>query len=826
MKWCNRILTKLYLQLLAAIYFFSFLSFYVQWPGLYGDDGVLPLGDYMTNLHSHFKSQQQDLLGMFIKIPSAFVVCDLLGVSTAAMGDFLMLSGMLCSCLIIQWKCPRFLVPILFALTWLCYLSVITVGQTFATFQWDGLLLEIGFLGIFVALGDVIVPYNALNIPLLGCRFLAWKLMFSAGVVKLSANCPTWNALTALEYHFATQPLPTALAWVAHQLPPVLLRLGVGITLVIEIPLTFMLLAPSAFCRRVGVFAQLSLQLMILVTGNYNFFNILTMVLMIPCYMEDVTTELLKEEAEDEDEGKGNKGKICWKLGACVDIFDNILWVVALIVGMAWWMLEWVPLGSDPEKVGLWDRYAVSLRVKWPQLQPLMLGSCALAVAYVLTHCICQSLVGVYICWCKKKTHRGIGLWVSTALSLALCAFTVVWVSVAAVPLNEFDSRVLVGNPLQQVSVSVYHSVQPFRVVSGYGLFRVMTGVGGYASQYSNDPRGGRPDPQWGSLGLHPTIVARPELVFEGRCAQTGRWLEIPFLYKPTSPHQRPLYVLPHQPRLDWQLWFAALGAYNSNPWLVHLVYKLLTADSGNGNGNGVCDSNHRNCPSDITVCDSNHRNCPSDITGIHSSSDAVLNLLDKRAFRRLFNGSAPVEVRITKYEYDFTRINTSWSQRIPGVHIVDGGDRNAPYWYRKNPTEYFPGITKDNPSVLNFLRGNGISVLDPEIGGSGDAARRNPCQTAGAEDIYLYNAARTLVCSSVLVRRVMESTLSLSLQAQESIGHALPGLRGLFHMPYEFESHSNTYLRWDWVCCGLWPVLLLQSVVWLLDKVDGVLAM
>ena len=80
--------------------------------------------------------------------------------------------------------------------------------------------------------------------------------MFLSGVVKLQSQCPTWEGLTALQYHFATQCLPTPIAWFAHQLPPVLLKAGVAATLLIEIPYTFLLIAPFRTVRRIGVILQ------------------------------------------------------------------------------------------------------------------------------------------------------------------------------------------------------------------------------------------------------------------------------------------------------------------------------------------------------------------------------------------------------------------------------------------------------------------------------------------------------------------------------------------------------------------------------------------
>jgi hypothetical protein len=76
----------------------------------------------------------------------------------------------------------------------------------------------------------------------------------------------------------------------------------------------------------------------------------------------------------------------------------------------------------------------------------------------------------------------------------------------------------------------------PLRIVNPYGLFAVMT-------------------------------TERPEIVIEG--SNDGQtWLEYGFAYKPGDVHRAPVFVAPHQPRLDWQLWFAALGYASDKPWL------------------------------------------------------------------------------------------------------------------------------------------------------------------------------------------------------------------------------------------------------------------
>jgi hypothetical protein len=71
-------------------------------------------------------------------------------------------------------------------------------------------------------------------------------------------------------------------------------------------------------------------------------------------------------------------------------------------------------------------------------------------------------------------------------------------------------------------------------------------------------------------------VGGRPEVVLEGAAGPAGPWTEYQFRYKPGNTSEAPAFVLPHQPRLDWQMWFAALGSYEANPWLVSLAYRLL----------------------------------------------------------------------------------------------------------------------------------------------------------------------------------------------------------------------------------------------------------
>lgn len=117
---------------------------------------------------------------------------------------------------IVNVRC-RTILPI--ALLWVLYLSIAQCGQTFMQFQWDSFLLEVGFLSIWLAPWWTREDFKPPQAVVWNLRFLFFKFMLMSGAVKIQARCPTWLELTALEFHYATQPLPLPLAWYAHQTP-------------------------------------------------------------------------------------------------------------------------------------------------------------------------------------------------------------------------------------------------------------------------------------------------------------------------------------------------------------------------------------------------------------------------------------------------------------------------------------------------------------------------------------------------------------------------------------------------------------------------------
>src|SRR5205823_1699747 len=154
---------------------------------------------------------------------------------------------------------------------WALYRSLTTAGQDFLSFQWDILLLETGFLAIFLGLSPVVIWLF---------RWLLFRLMLLSGAVKLLSHDAAWRTLSALNFHYQTQPLPTPVAWYMQQLPGRFQQASVAVMFGIELGAPFLIFAP----RRIRFFAGsciVFLQIMILLTGNYTFFNLLTIALCI-----------------------------------------------------------------------------------------------------------------------------------------------------------------------------------------------------------------------------------------------------------------------------------------------------------------------------------------------------------------------------------------------------------------------------------------------------------------------------------------------------------------------------------------------------------------
>ena len=282
---------QLFLRALGLIYAIAFLSWDAQVEGLVGKNGILPAADLLQRVQSSLGASAAHL-----QLPTLLW----LDASDRAL-HLIARGGCACALLVILGLAP---LPLLFA-CFVLYLSLVTTGSVFMNFQWDSLLLEAGLLAILYAppvlrLGRAAEPPRATRLLLV---YLLFRLMFLSGIVKLTWGDHTWRDLSALEYHFYTQPIPSLLSWWAQQAGKSAHAVMTAITFGIEIVLPFFFFAPRAL-RLVACAAQIALQLGILATGNYGFFNWLALALCIPLLddaaLDSITPRFLRRPPPDD----------------------------------------------------------------------------------------------------------------------------------------------------------------------------------------------------------------------------------------------------------------------------------------------------------------------------------------------------------------------------------------------------------------------------------------------------------------------------------------------------------------------------------------------
>ncbi|HSL81577.1 MAG TPA: lipase maturation factor family protein, partial [Thermoanaerobaculia bacterium] len=260
--------TWLFLRALGLVYLVAFASFAVQARGLVGEGGILPAGRLLEQVRrSHGRRA-------YLALPT---LCwwrsddRFLGLLCGA--------GILLSLLLTAGVAQ---VPALVGL-YVLYLSLCSASGVFLGYQWDVLLLETGFVAIFAAPLDPGLAWPAdpgggpAAHPLVRwlLYWLLFRLILSSGAVKLRTGDRAWRSLTALSYHYETQPLPHRGSWWAHQLPRPLQRAATGLALAAELALPFLILAPPPW-RWTAAGGIAVLMLLIAATGNYGFFNLLT----------------------------------------------------------------------------------------------------------------------------------------------------------------------------------------------------------------------------------------------------------------------------------------------------------------------------------------------------------------------------------------------------------------------------------------------------------------------------------------------------------------------------------------------------------------------
>jgi len=281
--WLTR---ALFFRLLGLVYVVAFLVIVNQWQPLLGSHGLLPAREVLDGL----AEAEGRGLSTFLRLPTLF----LFDPSDAAfrIGGYVGLALSLCL------LCGLANVPLLFAL-WFLYLSYVHAGRTFYGYGWESLLLETGFLAVFLAptlrLGPFArrTPPSPIVIVLL--RWLLFRLMFGAGLIKLRGD-PCWRDLTCMFFHYETQPVPNPFSWYFHHLPLWFHRAEVAFNHFVELIAPFFVFGPRRARQAAGA-AMVAFQVLLILSGNLSFLNWLTIAVAVSCFDDAFLGRLLPARA-------------------------------------------------------------------------------------------------------------------------------------------------------------------------------------------------------------------------------------------------------------------------------------------------------------------------------------------------------------------------------------------------------------------------------------------------------------------------------------------------------------------------------------------------
>jgi hypothetical protein len=259
-------LTRLVLQRgLALVYLIAFIAVIHQFKPLLGERGLLPVPEFIRQVR-------------FMESPSIFFwfstdfAFDLFGWVGIALSLFA-LSGF-------SEKFGNLVSAATWGALWVIYLSYVNVGQIFYSFGWETLLLEAGFLAIFLGAEKTAPSF----LVILLFNWLLFRVMFGAGLIKIRGD-PCWRDLTCLQYHYETQPMPNPLSWYFHWMPVWIHKTGVLFNHFTELVVPFAYFAPSQISGFAGL-VTLFFHSWLFASGNFSFLGLLTMVLALSTFSD------------------------------------------------------------------------------------------------------------------------------------------------------------------------------------------------------------------------------------------------------------------------------------------------------------------------------------------------------------------------------------------------------------------------------------------------------------------------------------------------------------------------------------------------------------
>jgi hypothetical protein len=268
------------LRLLGAIYAIAFLVAINQIIPLIGSDGLTPLNIYLKQVSAALGTD-----GGFIRLPSIFWIwhSDTALITLAWIGFLLSLIVF-----------AGYANGLMLAILWLLYMSFVHVGQEWYGYGWEIMLLETGFLAIFLSPFIDMRPFPKHEPPfqiIVLFRWLIFRIMFGAGLIKLRGD-EIWRSATALYYHFETQPIPGPFSRWFHFLPHDFLKIGVWFNWLAELVAPIFTFGPR-WGRHVAGVIMILFQFNLVFSGNLSFLNWLTVVPALACLDDGFWSKIL-----------------------------------------------------------------------------------------------------------------------------------------------------------------------------------------------------------------------------------------------------------------------------------------------------------------------------------------------------------------------------------------------------------------------------------------------------------------------------------------------------------------------------------------------------
>lgn len=269
------------LRFMGLVWFAAFLSAAQQFIPLVGHDGLLPADLFVERVVSHFGSPW----AAFWQVPSIFWFrCDDVMILAVTWTGVVLSALVMCG----------FANSIIMLVLWALYLSLLPIGQEWLQYGWDIQILETGFLAALLCPLLDPRPFPRRSPPVVIVwlyRWLIWRIMLGAGLIKLRGDA-CWRDLTALYFHYETQPIPNPLSRWFHFAPKWFHQAGVLTNHLVELVVPWFGFY-GRWLRHIAGLLMVGFMAVLIITGNLSFLNWLTIIPALACFDDNFWRRVL-----------------------------------------------------------------------------------------------------------------------------------------------------------------------------------------------------------------------------------------------------------------------------------------------------------------------------------------------------------------------------------------------------------------------------------------------------------------------------------------------------------------------------------------------------